>query len=309
MKKTILLFLIGILLAGSIFALTMQQTLKVTILAGDLNILSPIPGKIYDQRITPVIILLSQEAKFLKIKDNNGAFRTLCRNCDTHGYFATRLMGFEDGSHNVEFLAIFDDRTVSQTVSFFVDSKKPKILRTQPIGNKFTNGSDFSIEYTEENVKEVLISWNPVVNLTDQCGGSGEKVVCDFGLDLTAFNGQGIEYVVNITDIANHTTSSNPTKVLVDTTVPILTVTAPTEDSVYGRRVPFSLSVSEKVTLEFIDNSEAKPKWENICNRCDSYGLDRLRMRTFDKGNHNVLFRARDKAGNTDEEMISFSVV
>ena len=306
MKKTFLFGLVFILLVGAVFALTMEQGLKVTVLTGDINILSPMQDKIYDDRRIPVIILFSSEVDTFKVSDNGGRFRTLCRHCEDFGFWSTRIMGFTEGFHELEFVAVFnEEKTVSQKISFFIDSKAPRILKTAPKRNSVTNGSDFSVEYTEDNVKEVLISWNPVVNLTDQCDESGENVLCGFDLDLTAFNGQEIEYQVNITDIANHTTSSNPTKVLVDTTVPVLTVISPTEDSEYGRRVPFNLSVSEKVKLEYNDNGGA---FNNLCNNCDSYGLTGLKTKKFSVGNHDIIIRATDKAGNSDSEAVSFDV-
>ena len=196
----------------------------------------------------------------------------------------------------------------------FIDSKAPKIHKTEPTKNKVTNGS-FSIKYTEDNLKEVLLSWNPTINLTSQCNESGKNVVCNAQVNLTAFDGQNITYWVNMTDIANSTDSSRPTRVLVDTTSPVLTVNAPqnitqnTTNSTYGRRVPFNLSVSEKVTLEFIDNSDTRPRWERICSNCDSYGLDRLRTKSFRVGEHDLIIKAIDRAGNSDSKMLNFDVV
>ncbi len=306
MKKRGFLFL-GILLVGTVFAFTMEQGLKVTILTGDINIISPMQDNIYDDRRIPVIILLSEEAEYLKVSDNGGRFRNLCRNCDSLGFWSTRIMGFDEGFHELEFVAVFSDRTVSQNVSFFIDSKDPTITKTTPARNQVTNGSDFSVKYTESNVKEILLIWNPTINLTGQCA-SGEDVICNVPqVDLTAFDGQEIEYWFNVTDIADNTDSSIPTKVLVDTTSPLLTVNAPV-NTAYGRRVPFNLSVSEDVTLDLIDNSDLSPTWKRICSNCNSYGLTSLRTKSFKTGMHDIVIRATDKAGNSDSEAVSLDV-
>src|SRR3989344_7565299 len=115
--KKIAFLVLGILLVGAVFAFTMEQGLIVTILTGDINILSPMQDKIYDQRTIPIIILLGEEADYFKISDNGGRFRTLCRNCESLGFWSTRIMGFDEGFHELEFLAIFSDRTVSQSIS------------------------------------------------------------------------------------------------------------------------------------------------------------------------------------------------
>ena len=54
--KKIAFLVLGILLVGAVFALTMEQGLIVTVLTGDINILSPMQDKIYDDRRIPVII-------------------------------------------------------------------------------------------------------------------------------------------------------------------------------------------------------------------------------------------------------------
>ena len=303
--KKIAFLVLGILLVGAVFALTMEQGLIVTVLTGDINILSPMQDKIYDDRRIPVIILFSDEVDTFKVSDNGGRFRTLCRNCDDFGFWSTRIMGFDEGFHELEFLAIFSDRTVSQSISFFIDSNDPQILRTEPRRGSVTNGSDFYVKYTEDNLKEVLLSWNPTVNLTDECDESGEDVTCNIQVDLTAFDGQEIEYWFNITDIANNTDSSIPTNVLVDTTSPVLTVNSPVDDETYGRRVPFSIGVSEKVDLEYSDGGGS---FKTLCVDCDSYGMDRLKTKTFSKGMHDLVIKATDKAGNSDSEAVSFDV-
>jgi hypothetical protein len=76
-----------------------------------------------------------------------------------------------------------------------------------------------------------------------------------------------------------------------------------------SRRIPFNLSVSEDVTLKYIDNSVANSRWRRLCNNCDGYGNEkRKRTRSFKKGVHKILVMAIDKAGNSDVKNIVFEV-
>jgi len=309
MKKTFLLILgIVILLVGSVFALSMTQTVTVNILPGGIDVFSPIQDKIYNERQVPINLSMSTEVNYFKYSDNGGNLRTLCRDCDEYGFSKLKRKGFADGFHELIILGIFDEGNVEKRINFTVDSKKPVISITEPGRNHVTNGSDFSMEYTEDNLIEVLLGGNKTVNLTNQCNESGKDVICNAQIDLSAFDGQEIEYWFKLKDIADNTGNSKPTTVLVDTTSPVLTVSSPIGGTTaYGKRIPFNLSVSEKVTLEFMDNSDAKPKWERICSNCDSYGLDKLKTKSFSRGIHNIIIKATDKAGNSDSEIIIFN--
>jgi hypothetical protein len=324
MKKRGFLVL-GILLVGSVLALSLSQNLTVNILPGAFEVFSPVQDAIHGERLVPINLTMSTEVFFFKYSDNGSGLKTLCRNCDEYGFSELKRKGFSDGFHELVIFGVFENGNVSEIRNFTVDSKTPKVikttpkvkLKTNPLRTSVTNGSDFSVRYTEENVEEILLRLNPVnssvvtiVNITNQCNESGQNVICNFQVDLTAFDGQQVFYWINITDIANHTGSSRPTKVFVDTTDPVLTVNSPVNNSTYGRRVPFNLSVNEQVnTLEFIDNSDSNPHWEKICSHCDSYGSERLKTKSFKVGEHNLMIRAVDYAGNTDVEPVSFDVV
>jgi len=52
-------------------------------------------------------------------------------------------------------------------IGFYVDSRDPRISRTMPRRNAFTNGSGFSVRYSEDNVREVILFWNPNVSKID----------------------------------------------------------------------------------------------------------------------------------------------
>jgi len=100
---------------------------------------------------------------------------------------------------------------------------------------------------------------------------------------------------------------SRETRVLVDTTSPKLNVNFPLDIN-YRRNVPFNISVSEKVLLEYYDNSVQNPGWKRICSNCKEYGNSKAETISFLRGQHDLIIRAVDKAGNSDEEGIKFNV-
>ena len=325
MKKTFLWILVSVLLVGTIFAFTMNQNLVVEILPGGITVYSPVQDAIYGERLVPINLTMSTEVFYFKYSDNGSGLKTLCRNCNEFGFSEVKKKGFSDGFHELVIFGVFENGNVSEIRNFTVDSKIPKVikttpkvkLKTNPLRTSVTNGSDFTVKYNEENVREVLLGINPVnssvvtvVNITDQCNESGRGILCNFQVDLTAFDGQQVFYWINITDIANHTGSSRPIKVFVDTTEPVLTVNAPVDNSTYGRQVPFNLSVNEQVSsLEFIDNTDKNPRWKKVCSHCEDYGLERLKTKSFKIGQHDLMIRAVDYAGNSDAVPVSFDVV
>ena len=217
---------------------------------------------------------------------------------------------FRDGKHNLT-ITVSDKagNSDSQSIEFFIDSKKPRILKVRPKKNGVINGSEFYIKYTEDNLREVSVVWNPVQVLYG-CNESGRNKECTVSLNLSDYDGKWINYYFNVSDIVR-SVLSRETRVLVDTTLPVLNVYSPynkTGNESYERRVPFNITISEDVKLEYYDKSEARPRWKRICTRCDEYGFDKVRTISFKRGVHHLLIRAVDNAGNSDTKEIEFEV-
>ena len=102
------------------------------------------------------------------------------------------------------------------------------------------------------------------------------------------------------------TETSKTTLVTADTTSPVLAINEPNDPS-YGRYTKFNISISETVKiLEYYDLNEISPRWRRLCSNCDGYGDDRNRRVAFVRGVHNLTIRAKDYAGNGDEEIRNF---
>src|SRR3989344_4317083 len=149
MKKTFLLLILGILLVGSVLALTLSQNLTVNILPGAFEVFSPVQDVIYGERLVPINLTMSTEVFYFKYSDNGSGLKTLCRNCNEYGFSEIKKKGFSDGFHELVIFGVFENGNVSEIRNFTVDSKIPKVikatpkvkLKTDPLRTSVTNGS------------------------------------------------------------------------------------------------------------------------------------------------------------------------
>ena len=241
--------------------------------------------------------------EFINYNDKSPKWRILCKNCNGYGDDKLRVENFNEGENFVSVRAINGSNIKFKNVSFFIDSKKPKIIKTFPFKNFATNGSNFYVEFIENNLKEVSLSFNPIeiLNLT-QCFELRKNKVCSVNLNLSSFDGEKINYIFNVSDSLNSVISKE-VEVFVDTKSPILILNAPQNIS-YDGKVFFNITISEKVILEYYD--EFEKKWKRLCNNCDKYGADKIVKKNFKPGEYKLNIRAVDSAGNSDEEVVNF---
>ena len=217
-----------------------------------------------------------------------------------------RAITFPEGYTNITIKAL-DEANNSEEVELelFIDSISPRISRTTPKRNEYTNGSNFLVRYTEEFPETIELFWNP--NVTLQNCTSGRNQECSTSINLTNFDNSSINYYFKISDKIN-SVISRLTKVFVDTTTPELTIYSPENINYSSTRIPFNITISEPIKLEYYDILDSNPRWRIICSRCDEYGNERRKIRSFSSGNHSLLIRATDNAGNTDIESIDFMI-
>lgn len=267
---------------------------------------SPQDG-IYGTRRIPFNISLNTTVKILEYinhDDRRPRWRRLCSNCDGHGTRRESTKTLGEGNNNITIRAEDNFGNVEErNISLFIDSKLPRIIKTLPGRNKVTNGTGFYIKYSEDNLQKVELFWNGSKTLTCTSGVNQE---CATDADLSAYDGEEIEYYFNVTDLVR-TVESRRTKVKVDTTVPELTINSPKNNTNHSSRVLFNITVGEDVLLEYYDKS--RPRWRRLCGNCDDYGNSRKKLKYFRKGSYDLLIRATDKAGQSDVEEVSFSVV
>jgi len=270
-------------------------------------------GSIYPSRKIPLDIIASEKLEKMEYIDYSNSrprWRRLCSKCDEY----ERQKSFNEGEHDIRIRCTpFVGEPEIHEIEFFNDYRKPKIRKTTPKRNKFTNGSNFYIKYTEDNVKNISITYNPTIIL--DCNKSGRNQECYFDLNLTEFNNQEIEYWFEIEDIAGNKDQSKPTKVKVDTTLPELNNLDSFWEKGEGRYedyIYFDMNITEinfdEVVLSYEYERRGKfyEKEKRLCSRLkDGKCEDRERIRDYYE---NLKVIIRDEAGNILQKEINFVV-
>ncbi|GEM_PF-5920029 len=262
------------------------------------KLISPVNNSFYSENKILFNIELGYEMDELRFSylDNRGRekYNRLCRECSSYNKSNT----FKDGKYSINISAMDNGTTKeSRQVFFIVDSTAPKISKMLPKKNSFTNGS-FYIKYTEDNLKEVLVTYNPTV-IIRSCNKSGKDVECWFNVNLKAYDGKEIEYSVNMTDIAKHTTESKPIKIKVDTTSPKINNLKNILERTEENYAYFKINITEAnfEMAEYWDNNDTRAKWKKLCSRLDE-GICEKKVR-FIGDRVNMTIAVIDKAGNS----------
>ena len=241
--------------------------------------------------------------------DERRGFRKLCSSCKK---FDDKI-SFVDGPHTITLQAVdYNSNDAEETVSFFVDSRKPRIKKILPKAKGYTNGT-FIVEYDEDNLEKITLVYDqgfgPVSVVRENCP-SGAKQQCTFF--VPGMSNLPLNYSFIVEDVISTVQSKEVKAVNVDTEVPVMSVIEPYittyGTNTYSGSVLFDVDVSEEITLEYLDYVEGStriPKWYKLCSKCDNY----YKKRYLAKGNHNMIIRATDLAGNSDQSSVSFTVV
>lgn len=307
----------------------------ITIRTGLLTVYSPENNKFYNTENIPFKILTSTKVKkieYIDWNDKNPTWIKLCEKCTEYGISKEKFKKFPEGMNSISIRAT-DTKGKRERVDlvFFVDSEKPKIKKikpeviTNPGQNPIckeictapnctkaccgVNGSEFYIKYTEENLKSITLFCGDlnVTKDSSQCP-SGANKECRFDINLSKYNNQQINCWFRIEDNINFE-DSEKIRVLVDTISPVIKINNPKAINYNTNKIPFNISVSEEVSLNYFDLNEKEPKWRELCNKCSGYGLKEKKLEYFSKGNHDVLVKAVDKAGNSDIKEVTFKVL
>jgi len=238
---------------------------------------------------------------YIDYSQKNSKWTNLCKNC--YGY--DKIIRFSDGLHNLSIRAnSTEGQFLFANVSFFIDTNFPKISTTEPKNKEFTNGSDFFIKYSEDNLKEITLVYGSDTLTKEDCP-SGRNKNCSFNVDLGEYEGKIISYNFKINDIANNIRVSKNTSILVDTTSPII---SKFNYSINGKYVTINITINETnfKVISFIDLNDPKSKMKSLCSNLKNSGC--LTKSLFKSGDYNLKIQVLDKAGNSAEKLISFKV-
>ena len=244
---------------------------------------------------------------FIDWSEKRPRWDNVCSNCNEYGINKRARESFDEGMHNLTFKAINGTIEITKNISFFVDSKNPKIMAIEPKSRDFANGSNFFIKYDENNCQWLILkifgNSSNKTSMHNCSSGTVKKIITE---NLSIFNNQQIEYQFMIKDKANNTAESRRTKIKVDTMKPIINSL---KNSTSDRRVSFVLNVTE-VNFEevvYIDRSDKRPSEKTLCSSfkngiCSS-------TKTFKTGEHNISIIVLDEAGNSAQRNMKFNLV
>ncbi len=182
---------------------------------------SPQNNKIYPDRRIPFNIKATEKLakiEYLDLDDSRPKWKRLCRNCNN--YF--RSKSFKEGEHKLTIKCTpYIGEPELHKITFSNDYKDPRISKTEPKRNKFTNGSNFYIKFKENNPVNISINFNPTLFLDlEDCTESRTYKECYININLSDYDDQEINYYFTVQDIAGNKDKSKSTPVKVDTTPP-----------------------------------------------------------------------------------------
>ena len=251
------------------------------------------------------------EVYYLDNSDERARERSICRRLN--GDVCEGRTSFSDGEHNITIYAVDEAGNMAkEDLLFFVDSRDPKISRTEP-RRGFASGV-FSVEFDEENPISLFLNYgnsqtgfrNKEVDIDSSCI-IDRRYGCETEVNLSDYHGQEIVYWFNISDILNQTDESRETSLDVDTVAPILN----NPDSFWeqdGRNVYFAFNVTEENFDEanYLDLNDDRARERRLCSRLRD-GVCEGRA-SFRSGSYELLIKILDDAGNSIEEFIEFTV-
>ncbi len=256
-----------------------------------------------------------EEATYSYI-DDRGRIRTgtLCKRL-SFGICEDRV-NFKDGYNNVT-ITVKDEagNQAQDSISFFIDSKKPRITRTEP-RRGYANGI-FTVEFIEENPTQLTLHYGNTSDMRTKtlnlgnCQPDRNKQTCETDVELGDYHGQELTYYFILEDLAGNTEESKHTELEVDTIFPELN--NPTSfwhqgKGRYGDYIYFNMSITETNLdeVEYYDNTDTRPKWRRLCSRLDDWMC--IEKERFDQGHHVVDVQITDEAGNSIAERIEFTI-
>ncbi|MEN9626541.1 MAG: hypothetical protein RL557_869 [archaeon] len=276
-----------------------------------LTVNSPTNNNVYDSKKV-LFDVSSNELIALYYMKNDGKENWKRLSSSTSSY--SKTVSLDEGENDITIKGVDENDNEAEIVkTFFVDSKDPKIKKTSPKSG-FANGL-FEVQFEEDNPTSLVLFYGTdsvtrqVVFNLDTCTTDRRKTTCTQQVNLAEFDGEEIEYWVELEDIAGNTDESKPIGLDVDMTAPVITNptnfwTMPDEDHIQFNLAITELNFDEAV---YIDNSDSKPKEKRICSSLKN-GLCTKTV-SFKDGHHDLDIIVRDDAGNFVMQNIEFDVL
>ena len=238
-------------------------------------------------------------AKIDLINNLNGEKKNLCMHCSSF----SKTMGFKEGLNNMTLKAYSKGELKKKEIVFFIDTKKPRIIKISPSQGKYSDGY-FNISYNENNLRSIKLYYGTKNNTLEKelvlCKNGKEE--CSVKVDLSKFENQKIIYWFEVNDFANNSVLSSKYNIFVDSKKPVLKNIS---YSISGNYVNFVLAVDE-VNLYKILYSENEKRQSVLCSSLKN-GICSRKI-SFSQGYHEVNFEIIDRAGNVFSKLINFEM-
>lgn len=275
-----------------------------------LTILHPIQNEVYGETSTLLHFTLDERAdvSYINLIKPTARPKKVCGKCTIY----ERKRSFEEGLNNLMFIAAdVVGNTVYQNISFFIDSRAPRINKVLP-KRGFASGM-FEVQFAETNPESLELNYGNqetgfltrLVDIESSCSLEKGKHNCETSVDLSGYNGEGIEYHFDLTDIAGSSDSSKPVNLKVDTTFPVINSLNYEPND---RRVNFLIDITEENfdKIEYIDNSDTRARWRTLCSRLKD-GICEKSI-TLQEGNHDLEIKVNDKAENSVSQNLDITI-
>jgi hypothetical protein len=248
-----------------------------------------------------------KEVNYIDNSDRNPRERKLCSSL--RDGICEKRVSFKDGEHDIDiFVGDEAGNMVGINVDFFIDSKDPKIKKTEP-RRGFASGT-FWVEFQEANPVELILYYGnddlgenfALLDLEEDCNdinGNNENQKCSIDVDLDSYDGGVVEYYFRLVDIAGGEDESRRLELDVDTTNPVFDLINWTIDR-NRAEVVISLTEENLDELLYINENDLRPRERTFCTRLRN-GMCEKRIR-LNEGNNRLNFMAYDDAGNAAAE-------
>ena len=275
-----------------------------------LTILRPIQDNIYSEKSILLHFTLDERAdvSYIDLIKPKARPKKICGKCSSY----ERKRSFEEGLNNLMFIAAdVVGNTAYQNISFFIDSRAPRINKVLP-KRGFASGM-FEVQFTEANPESLELNYGnqetgfltQSVDIENSCSLEKGKYNCETSVDLSPYDGEEIEYHFDLTDIAGSSDSSKPVTLKVDATSPIINSL---NYEFNDRRVNFLIDITEENfdKIEYIDNSDPRARWRILCSRLKE-GICEKSI-TLQEGNHDLDVKVSDEAGNSVNQNLDITI-
>jgi len=277
---------------------------------------SPVNEEVYGSTSVLFDMTFNEPASIYWLDNINGrgVWKRVCSNCENS--FSNKLR-LKEGENNISIKATDrNGNSVEVEKHFYIDSKKPRISRTDPRSG-YSNGN-FYVEFIEENPKEIIFDYGDDTLVFDSeyiknsCYLDKKKYHCDISADVSKYENQEIPYTFTVVDIAGNSYSKTVKKIKIDTIFPKL-LNNPhfykQGEGRYAKYLYFNFQVDEENFDEIVytyTDSRGKLREMGLCSRLKEGKCEA--KKAFARGHWDINVEIKDKAGNSISYPISFDV-